>query len=386
MAEDSKKNEAMVLEQAKKHYATYLGSPSHGPPELERSTEEVNSDHDEIDEEEDEEVRATFRREKDKTKVSTPEGEDDDKSDDGELRKVLGTAKGNSKATPTTAATDADIEIGMDTYWAGAKTYDVAGQTFSPLPAPIPRFGDADAAMNDALYSSSYPFSPVNQTYDQNTPRAPPTPVNSPSGPVFSSELSSKLESLQLQQQQQGPDDSERGRERSWGEGWDLRFQDRVARGTDDDDCWVAAPSSPAEQPEGVDWEVYDEAAWERAAAKQETQTVTLKLPLSSNPVKKRPGTMNLKFLNAGSVEKEVGARKKEVGARKKEVGAGAPDVVRRWRKRRDLVRAVRAYKAILTGNYLSYEKDDVLEVMYRDRDGRWDDVFFPYVVGHSRS
>ena len=39
--------------------------------------------------------------------------------------------------------------------------------------------------------------------------------------------------------------------------------------------------------------------------------------------------------------------------------------------RKRELVKAVRGYRAILSGTFLNYEQDDVLEVIHRDSDGR---------------
>ena len=79
-------------------------------------------------------------------------------------------------------------------------------------------------------------------------------------------------------------------------------------------------------------WEVYDEAAWESAAqkaAQKEAGKVRLNVPHSAFSVMEGNRRVSL-------------------------------------RRRGELVRAVRAYKAILPGTFLSYEKDDVMEIVNR--------------------
>ena len=100
---------------------------------------------------------------------------------------------------------------------------------------------------------------------------------------------------------------------------------------------------SPEEQTaqEETGWEVYDELAWERAK-EQETGKVTLKIPA----LMKGEGNSR-RAIDSDMIKEEDLARQSG-----------------------ELVRAVKGYKAILSGNYLTYEKDDVMKVLYRDSDG----------------
>lgn len=319
--------------------ASPLGSPSYSPPEFTGRTkdedeeegvrsEDHNDDDDDDDEEEDEEAKAARRKAKGKGKL--PEEDDGDETHHA--------ANPKPHLSPLTEAedpdpdTDIDADMDMDTYWA-IQASKIDAHAHAARHGREPLFGDADAAMNDAL--SPLP-SPSNKENPTTTPAAP---TNSPErrapGALDPLKLTDILRELE-QHQQQAEGGRGRGRGRGAGRGWGLAWQETSTRENVEREVLGAGyydspPSSPSEQKvlEESGWEVYDEAAWERAA-RQETRKVTLKVPHATFSVKgDKPARDN-----------------------------------------GELVRALRGYKAILAGTYLSYEKDEVMRVVYRDGDG----------------
>ena len=159
--------------------ATAYGSPSYSPPELEEGTDHKGKlkDYDTTAEEDDRKTREARRKAKGKGKATLP-GEDSDDEEERKAREARRNAKGKGKAplsgedfddeeesverpyesrlntTPEplashpTAAEDTDMD--MEEYWAD---YGM-------------RFGDTDAAMNDAIFSPSSPAPPSTPTYN----------------------------------------------------------------------------------------------------------------------------------------------------------------------------------------------------------------------------
>ena len=225
------------------------------------------------------------------------------------------------------------------------------------------RFGDADAAMNAALYSAA---SPPSSNDNQNMNPNPPAPTNSPSdhqpGIFNYAELVDQLTSLQQQPQGRGRGRG-RGRGTNINEGWGLEWQETAARETVENQGWhsygnyghpsTSSASAQRAGREDTGWEVYDEAAWERAAQKAQVEAgkARLKVPQSAYSA----------IRGSGRARDTV-----DLGGKGEARGNDPTSVGRRA----ELVRAVRAYKAILPGTFLTYEKDDVMEVVNRFGDG----------------
>ncbi|CAF9917146.1 hypothetical protein IMSHALPRED_003475 [Imshaugia aleurites] len=404
MDEASTKDDPMDTEQPGDAalYSTPLGSPSYSPPELEERTEgeeKVRSHHDgdakdeeqeKEQEQETAEAKAARRKAKGKGKASHPEHEDDD--DD------QGPDQGNSPHRKAKAPhQDTPIYPGIDIHWARSALSShppASSPTYNQ--SPRPRFGDADAAMNNFLpfpcpFSSSInnnddePNPPppstssfINYSNDELYPNNddelnPPAPRNSPTHPAFSSELMSKLEALQQHQQQRQQEHLSalgrgrgRGRGRGMPQGWGLEWQETKTPEKIEEEGWGAqyggvdaVPSLTGWAEAG--WEVYDEAAWERAAVqaaerekeereRERGKVLKLQVPRGSGSAqgaRTKPGV-------GGSVDVKTGGEVKGPSGRK-----------------RELVRAVRGYRAILSGTFLNYAQDDVLEVIHRDSDGK---------------
>lgn len=333
MEEDRKRDDPMDLDKPEDAPPAYtaLGSPS-GLTDWTEKEDKVKTDHDEAEEEEEEEdedeektkeEKGARRKAKGKAKASPPPPDDNDDDNNNNKDQPPRVARPTPNPSPPTAALNSDTHTDMDTYRAL--------ETHKALETAHGRgthFADADAAMNDTL--SSVPLSP-------NTENTAPGPCNGPTGSFDSAKLRGKLETLRQRQQQQRGDGG-----RGQGEGWGFAWQETMTRekvekegwGGDDDDDAFPSQSAQAEREE-AGWEVYDEAAWETAAgraAKQERRVVALKVPRSSFSVRG---------------ESETAGRRGE------------------------LVRAVRGYEAILSGTFLSYERDDVMRVVHRDGDGR---------------
>ncbi len=268
---------------------------------------------DDSEEEEDEEERAARRNAKGKYRASLLPTEEDD---------------GPNQLPP--AAPQAEHTT----------TYADAYRTSHTHEA---QFADADAVMNDALSTSS-----ENEGNEPTTTPASHNPQserrNVPT--LNASKLMDKLVSLQLLEQWQGG----RGRDRGGGTGWGLEWQETMTREKVEGKGWGGyegpCPSPVGElEPEDVAWEVYNEEAWERAAEwarGQEAGKVTLKVPAVG--IEDTGGK--------GGTARAVGGRDTAGGYR-------------------ELVRAVTGYRAILRGAFLNYDKDDVMEVVFRDWDGK---------------
>lgn len=363
MEEDRTKDDPMEIvdqsEDARPPYNTPLGSPFYGPPPLEEEGkkrmrgEEYDSDEERNEEDhETEEDRAARRKAKGKAKASSPP-EDDGKSDyDSEYP--------NTSRSHPTAAADTD----MDAYWA--HDAHLAHENAAGKESPDEMyFGDADAAMNDAISSSSSPssYSPNNKE-NVNTP--PGAPNNSPErrqvGWVDSTKLKRKLEEVQHQQREYSSGRGRgRGRGKGAGTGWGLAWQETMTQESAEREGWGAHGSPPPSSSElkvideETGWEEYDYSAWEKAAeeaaAMESGKVLTLKVPQSASSAKPIGAEGSAKHsidpATAGTVKKD--------------------DLVG---QRVELVRAVRNYKAILDGTFLSYKKDDVMRVVHRGSDG----------------
>ena len=101
---------------------------------------------------------------------------------------------------------------------------------------------------------------------------------------------------------------------------------------------------SPVEQDH--QWEVYDEAAWDRAT--ERSKELEVGRAALKGPSAMRAEGSNIRATNSNRV---IDMDLTKLGG--------------------DFVRAVTDYKAILRGTYLTYEKGDVMKVLNRDCDGR---------------
>lgn len=337
-------------------YTTPLGSPSYSPPLEEHSKEERDDNDDEDEDEETEEDRAARRKAKGKAKASPPP-EEHDSDDEHQMESPRVGSLNPATLDPIAEEdTDTDTEMDMDSYWArqAREAYEIAARADMSGYGHEKQFGEADAAMNDALYShpSSPTLSPTDDNDKENQKTGPGAPNNSPERgtPGASDHATITRTFAELQQQQLGGGGRGRGRGRGSGGGW--AWQETMTQEKVEKEGWGAydtPPSSPLAEQQVLEesaWEAYDEAAWEAAAeraAKQETPKVTLKLPHSTLSVK----PSSVKEKGEGSATHKVGPEQSG-----------------------ELVRAVRSYKAIFSGTYLSYEKDDVMRVLHRDKDG----------------
>lgn len=352
MEEDrhNNKNDPMNTDQPEEDappYSTPLGSPSYSPPPLEEyysKNEEEKEDNDRDDDDEEEEDHET-----------------------GEEKAARRKAKGKGKASETEEDdnnNNNNTAIDMDTYWA-REAHDVA-TSYSP-PSYYDqeiKFGDADAAMNEALFppspSSNNNYNKENENSDP-AHRAPTnTPERSSAVALAALELTSKLKALQQREHDRGG-----GRGRGRGKGWGLLWQETMTGQKVESEGWGDSdnddPNPSPVQEENLEWEVYDPDAWERATQKaaaaeeegERRQVVSLKVPGATLSVK-------------GSSDTREGGRLRDLIEERETA---------RFEERQsgEFVRAVRGYKAILPGTYLSYEKDDVMRVIYRDPAGRFD-------------
>ena len=431
MDKNRRRDDSMDIDQAEGSSppSTAYGSPSYSPPELEKCTDEreaIKRDYqeaeedsdesrvarlkangkakasspDEDDDSDDEEKRAARRKAKGKAKASSPSESDD--TDDEQERAARRKAKGKARAYPptdekynddyddenrptkppfaarlnhlashpmTTAAAAAEEDTsmtGMDHYYAG---HGYSHET---------HFGDADAAMNETLPSPSSPYSEDNNNNnsenDSFTPSTSRNPLSERRGhgslpPLVARESVEKYAAMM-----QGDGGWGRGRGRGRGQGWGLAWRETVTQETVDRGGWrVYEDPHPSptmqlvggeeeeeeEEDEEMGWEVYDASAWERASERvreQEAGVLTLKVPMPLSSVARAGGEGSSSARPTTASDTKVNY---ELLATHSGGGGG------------EFVRAVRSYKAILTGNFLSYEKDEVLKVIYRDFDGR---------------
>ena len=352
------------------------------------------SSPDEDDDSDDEEQRAVRRKAKGKAKASSPSESDD--ADDEQEKAARRKAKGKARAYPptdenynddygdenrptkhpfatrldplashpmTTAAAEEDTSMtDTDDYYAG---HGYSHET---------HFGDADAAMNETLSAPSSPYSEDNNNNSENdsfTPSTSRNPLSERRGHGSLPPLVARESVENYAAMMQGDGGWGRGRGRGRGQGWGLAWRETVTQEEVERGGWrVYEDPHPSptmqlvgeekeEEDEEMGWEVYDALAWERAAERvqeQEAGRVTLEVPMPSSSVARgggegssraRPTTVSDTKVNYGILATHSS-------------GGGG-----------EFVRAVRSYKAILTGNFLSYEKDEVLKVIYRDFDGR---------------
>lgn len=321
------------------------GSPSYSPPELEECTdqkENMNKDYDKATEDD---RKSREGRCKGKRKAKATSSEED--YDNGERK----AARREARAYSSKHQRDSDNEerpdefprtttqqplashltaaettsTAMDEYWAGHGM----------------QFGDADAAMNESLSSPSTPSSFYNYEADNEDDPSATTAVRKPLAERRGFAKPSDLVAQQQQQQAGGG----RGRGRG-ATGWGLEWKETVNQETVQQRGWGYHDDphpSPVEQDLG--WEVYDEAAWDRAAEKfEETE--------AGKGASKAPYTMRAEASNTRATDSNREMDKDPTG------------------QDGDFVRAVTDYKALLKGTYLSYEKGDVLRVISRDCDG----------------
>lgn len=367
MEESRQEDDPMDIEQPEHPSlpSTAYGSPSYSPPEPDEYTKEgrdVKNDYDAPEEGENKQERTTRNKAKGKAKVFLSEEEndgDDDDDEEEEERAARYKAKGKARAYvpiedsdndnqertiglrrprrpnplslhPTAAG---DTEMDMDAYWA-RQCHEI-------------QFGDADAAMNETLSSPSP--SPPSSENNENDPYTTPEPRN----PLYirrnfaTLDMPSMMNKLTTLQQQQASGGWGRGRGRGKGQGWGLEWKETMTQEKVEHEGWsFYEDPHPSPVEEETRWEFYDASAWENAtekAEKQEVGKVTLKLP---------------------SVKRGEGSKKR----------ATDPNTVTNENPKgqsMEFVRAVRDYQAIVRGNYLSYEKGDVMKVLYRDSDGK---------------
>lgn len=364
MGEECREDDLMDIEEASRRF-TPLSSPAYGPLEITECTEkeeEVRSDdgdhgtENQDDEEEEEEEKAARRKAKASLPPPIPENDDDDDDD-----KPPNEPPRAPELKPLLSSRALDTEINMDTYWAleAHSGHEIAARNSSPSSSLEMQFGDADASRNDTLPShspSSPPSFPNNDHENKDT--TPVAPINFPAfGALDSSNLMSELTELQQQQQHgDGGVGRGRGRGRGQGQGWGFAWQESMTPERVEKEGWGDPNPSPSAQEE-MAWEIYDESAWEGAAAepaaKQETTgKVVLKVPHASFSSKETHTSGDGRLKNL--VESDTAGEKNPAT------------------QRGELVMAVRDYKAILRGTYLSYRKDDLMRVVFRDGDGMW--------------
>ena len=309
----------------------------------------------------------------------------------------------------------------------GPRTKDVAPIAMNTDRAGCGRRVHFADAINDALSSSpASPFVPSvtfapSANDDENAENNPPTntsdtvtatttdhSVAARRTPLSErravTSLFNRLEELRKQQQrihQRHQRRQQRGggrgfrKEKGWGLEWqETMIQEKVdCQGWEDDDDPVFSPhTSPGRErldgwgEEKPEWEAYDPAAWEQAAEKAEKQKderlkeerkVRFKVPPSS------PMEMGEKGAEGAEGEEEStsisksrqgnaldGSCDNNIVPRDQELQRSNGTANGHRHPRRELVRAVRSYQAILRGTFLSYEKDEILEVIHRDSDG----------------
>lgn len=319
-------------------------------------------DGDEDEDDKTEEERAARRKAKGKGKASSPP-EEPDSNDEQQIKsprdtRADPTALGSIPEADTDTDPDTNMDVDMDSYWARQvhEASEFTARAEFPGYGHEMQFGDADADMNDALYShppspSSFSSPSPSDDNDKEAKKAGKrAPNNSPErgAPGASDQGDMARRFAELQRQQLGGGGRGRGRGRGMGSGWGLAWQETMTQEKVEKQGWVAhdsPPSSPSVEQTVLEesaWEVYDPAAWE-AAAERAKENVTLKQPHATLSVK----PSNAKEKGEGSIKHTVGPEQSV-----------------------ELVRAVRSYKAIVRGTYLSYDKDDVMRVLHRDREG----------------
>ena len=375
MTEDWNQDDAMEIQgsESSSPLSTAPDSPVYSLLEREECVdedEEMESPHDEM--EEDDGV-ARRKAEKEPNRSSSEE-EDDNEGASAARRK----AKGKSKASPPPPEeeNDADDEQPVQPPRA-AKLNPLALHPTVPAAAAAKdattttkrtdadshthsrglHFADADAAMNEAFYSSSPSSSPLCTNQKENETKNPNTKSEHRGTAFSTTKLIDKLFALQQhqQQQQQQRDSGSKERQVAGGEGavgWGLEWhatttQKNLARDGGGGSS-VQKPNPPhptpasAQSPAGQLWEVYDASAWERATA--------------TAPVQEPP--------RDGSAQRTMVQKKKK--------------------EKKDLVRATRPYRAILQGTYLNYAAGDVMEVVFRDPGGWSLFFFFTFVLSNN--
>ena len=285
---------------------------------------------DDDDDDDDEEKREARRKLKGKARAY-PLGEEEENGDNDEQRLIESprATRPNPLAFLSTAAEDTSMDMDMDDYWAG---YEM-------------RFGDADAAINETISSPSTPSSSYNYEAENENDLLT-TPIGrkplSERHDLTKHDQSRPADTFAAQQQHQMSGGLGRGRGRGRGQGWGLEWQETVTQEKMRQSGLVAYDEPhPSPVDEETGWEEYDESVWEKATV--EVKKVTLKVP----SVTRGEGSRN-----AASDSSRVAGEQSE-------------------RQSGEFVRAMTDYKAILPGNFLTYEKDDVMKVKWRDSDGR---------------
>lgn len=364
MEENRQEDDSMDIERPENpsFLFTAHGSPSYSPPEPDEHRDEgrdVKDHYDASEEEESKQERTTRNKAKRKAKVFLPQEKVDDngevEEEEEEERLARRKAKGKGRAyvpievdnndgqerpiglrrskrpnplslNPTAAG---DTEMDMDAYRVGYRKET--------------RFGDADAAMNETI--SSLSPSPPSSENNENGPYTTPDSRNplTMHRNFTTLDMPSMIDKLATLEKQQGDGGWGQGRGRGRGQGWGLEWKESVTEEKVQHEEWPIFEDPDPAPAEDTRWQVYNASAWEKATEKAEGQEVG-KMTLEKPPVKKEQG----------SIKRTTD-----------------PNTVKSEDQGLEIVQAVRDYKAILRGTFLSYEKGDVMKVLYRDRDGR---------------
>ena len=367
MEDKRRRDDPMDIEPAeyRSRPCTAYGSPSYKPPGFEVCTDEKENlvkDYDKAAEEDDGKTREG--RCKAKRKAQAPSSGEDYDNDE---RK---TARREAIACSSRHGRDADDEerpeslprpampeplashptaaeatsMDMDEYWAG---YEM-------------RFGDADAAMNDSLSLSPSPPSTPSSSYNYEADNENDLSATSTvRKPLTERRGLAKPNDLVALQQQQADSGWGRGRGRGRGTRWGLEWKETVTQNMAAHQGWEYHDDPhPSPVEDDAQWEMYDEAAWDRATEKpQELKP--------GNSASKVPSTVRAEGSNTRATDSN------RVTDKDLTTQGG------------DFVRAVTDYKAILRGNYLTYEKGDVMRVIDRDRDGNLTIPYFGFAEMH---
>ena len=331
--------------------STTYGSPSYSPPELEERTDtkgRLKNNYEKAAEEVDEMRRESRSKAKSKARISSSEADDDDDDDDKKIARRK--AKGKARAYSPRKDDDKDDQERPGTSVPAAMRNPLRSH---PTAAELPtmdmdeywqmRFGEIDAALNDTLSSHSSRSSSYNYEADiENDPVATSAVRKSLSERRDLAQPSS----LATLQQEQAGSSYRRGLGRGMGRGWGLEWKETIPQETvQRQRLGFHDEPHPSPVEDEMEWEVYDELVWERAAERareQEAGRLTLK-----NPSAIRVDGIGKRVNDSNRMTDENPTKQKG-----------------------EFVRAVTDYKAILRGTYLTYEKDDVMKVMHRESNG----------------
>ena len=351
MEDDRRKDDRMEIEPAefRSRPSAAYGSPSYSLPELEECTdqnEKLKKDYEKAAEEDDGKRREGLCKAKRKVKAPSSEEEYDNDERKAARREAIACSSKHGRDSDEKERPDAFSRTTMPEPLISQPTAaEATGMDMDEYGAGYEmKFGDADAAMNESLSTPSTPSSSYNCEADNENDFSTTSAVRQPLAERRGLAKPGDLVTLQQQQARSGLG---RGRGGGRGTGWGLEWTETVTQKMMDHQEWEYQDDPhPSPVEEDYQWEVYDEAAWDRAAERS-------KEPEAGKEAPKAPSAMRAEGSNTRATDSN---RMTEM------------DLTRLGG---DFVRAVTDYKAILRGTYLSYEKDDVMRVIYRDRDGR---------------